>query len=78
MRGDEMGASKRNITIYSDYSEMGKTIKKRLVEKNMTATELADALGTSPQYLNYILHGQRSGKKYIKKIEEILGINIVA
>ena len=44
----------------------------------MTATELADALGTSPQYLNFILHGQRSGKKYIKKIEEILGINIVA
>jgi len=40
----------------------------------MTAAQLADALGTTPQYLNKILHGDRSGEKYIKKIREILNI----
>lgn len=65
-----MSAS-RNRT---EYSSLGKLIKKRLVDRNMTAKELADALGTTPQYLNKILHGERSGEKYIQAIKEILGI----
>lgn len=65
-----MSAS-RNKT---EYSSLGKLIKKKLIDRNMTAKELADALGTTPQYLNKILHGERSGEKYIQAIKEILDI----
>lgn len=58
----------------SGYSALGKQIKKRLIDKNMTAKQLADALGTTPQYLNKILHGERSGEKYIEAIKSILDI----
>lgn len=47
---------------------------KQLVDKNMTAKQLADALGTTPQYLNKIIHGERSGEKYIEAIKSILDI----
>lgn len=56
------------------YSAFGKKIVKQLVNKNMTAKQLADALGTTPQYLNQIIHGERSGKKYIEAIKNILDI----
>ncbi len=70
LRGDGVSAS-RNKT---EYSSLGKLIKKKLIDRNMTAKELADALGTTPQYLNKILHGERSGEKYIQSIKEILDI----
>lgn len=60
------------------YSKVGKQIKKKLIDKNMTARELADQLGTSPQYLNLIIQGKRSGKKYLEEISRILEINIAA
>lgn len=56
------------------YSAFGKKIVKKLVDKNMTAKQLADELGTTPQYLNKIIHGERSGEKYIEAIKSILGI----
>jgi len=56
------------------YTELGKQIKKRLIDKDMTARQLADALGITPQYMNKILHGERSGEKYIKEIKRILDI----
>ena len=46
-----------------NYSKLGKQIKKKLIDNDMTAAQLADALGTTPQYLNKILHGERSGEK---------------
>lgn len=58
----------------SGYTKLGKQIKKKLIDKNMTAKQLADALGTTPQYLNKILHGERSGEKYIEAIKSILDI----
>jgi transcriptional regulator with XRE-family HTH domain len=70
LRGDGVSASKKK----PGYSKLGKTIKKKLIDKNMTAKELADALGTTPQYLNKILHGERSGEKYIQAIKKILDI----
>lgn len=57
------------------YSKLGKLIKKKLIDNNMTAAELAHALGTSPQYLNLIIHGERSGEKYLEEIKRILKIN---
>lgn len=56
------------------YSEIGKQIKKGMIDKGITATELADMLGTRPQYLNKIIHGERSGSKYMDEIRRILGI----
>lgn len=68
----ETGTSKK------EYSKLGKLIKKKLIDKNMTAVQLADALGTTPQYLNKILHGERTGEKYIEDIRRILGIDTAA
>ena len=65
------------ISLYtSKYSTIGKQIKKKLIDKNMTAKQLADQIGTSPQYLNKIIHGERSGEKYIDAIKQILGIAV--
>lgn len=61
-----------------EYSQFGKLIKKKLIDNGMTARQLADALGTTPQYLNKILHGERSGGKYIADIRKILEIDIAA
>lgn len=56
------------------YTEYGKQIKKALIDKDMTASELAALLGTTPQYINRIVHGQRSGDKYAGEIRRILEI----
>ncbi len=65
------------ISLYtSEYSTIGKQIKKQLIDKNMTAKQLADQIGTSPQYLNKIIHGERCGEKYIDAIKQILGIAV--
>lgn len=52
----------------SKLTKLGKLIVKNLTDKNMTKTQLAEAVGTSPQYLSYILYGTRSGEKYIPAI----------
>ena len=53
-------------------------MKKGLIDKNMTARELADQVGTSPQYLNKIIHGVRPGNKYLAEISRILEIDLAA
>lgn len=53
-------------------SAYGKRIKKRLVDLNMTQVELARQLGISKQYMRRIISGERSGKTYRERIEEIL------
>ena len=62
------GAKNRN------YTNFGKAIKKALIDKNMTAVELARKLGIKPQYLNSIIHGVVITEKYKKKIIEILDL----
>ena len=57
----------------TNLTPFGKLVVKALTDKDMT--ELASQVGTSPQYLSYILFGVRSGKKYIPKITEVLGID---
>lgn len=57
---------------------LGRKIKKRLIDKNMTQVELARLLGCNKQYVHKILVGERSGKKFIKKISQILDIEEVA
>lgn len=58
------------------YSVLGKQIVTDLINKDMTVKQLADAIGTSPQYLNKIIHGERSGEKYMAAIKDILDIMV--
>lgn len=57
-------------------TENGIIIKKKLLDLNMTQKELAQRVGTSNVYLNDILHGGKSGKKYLNKIYRELGLTI--
>ncbi len=54
---------------------LGKKIVKRLVDLNQTQVWLCEKVGVSKVYLNFILHGERSGKKYMAKIFEVLGLD---
>lgn len=53
----------------------GKLVAKALVDQNMTKTELAAQVGTSPQHLSRILHGTRPGEKHIPAITAALGLD---
>ncbi|HSH36654.1 helix-turn-helix transcriptional regulator [Schnuerera sp.] len=48
--------------------EFGKTVKKTLVELEMTQRKLAEEVGVNENYLTDILNGRRSGKKYKTEI----------
>lgn len=54
---------------------LGKCIIKALTDKDMSKAQLAAAVGTSPQYLSYILYGTRSGEKYLSAIVVALGLD---
>ena len=56
-------------------SPVGVIIRKRLLDTGKTQTQLAEEVGTTKVYLNYILHGERSGKKYLHRIFEVLEID---
>lgn len=55
---------------------LGKEIKKILIDKQMSQVELSRKIGVSPKYLNLILHGERSGDKYMNHIASILGLRL--
>ena len=63
---------------HRELTPMGKKISKRLIDLGMTQRELANRIGSTPQYLQKILHGERSGKKYLASIEEVLKISLAA
>jgi transcriptional regulator with XRE-family HTH domain len=63
MKGGTAMASTQN-----KLTHFGKIVVKALTEQDKTKTELAAEIGTSPQYLSYILHGTRSGEKYRQPI----------
>lgn len=41
-----------------NYSKLGKQIKKKLIDNDMTAAQLADALGTTPHTRCILFHRQ--------------------
>lgn len=65
----ERSMEKRKLTPF------GMKVKKRLIEKEMTQVELAKLIGTSNKYINLIIHGERSGEKYLQRIANILEID---
>lgn len=46
----------------------GKYVAKVLTDRDMSKKDLAATIGTSPQYLSYILYGVKSGDKYLPGI----------
>ena len=52
----------------SRLTPFGRYVAKALIDKNMTKAQLATVIGASPQYLSYILYGNRSGEKYLSAI----------
>ncbi|WP_312047738.1 helix-turn-helix domain-containing protein [Anaerotignum sp.] len=59
----------------SKLTRFGKLVVKALTDKDMTKTQLAEEIGTSPQYLSYILYGVRSGEKYLPLIVATLNLD---
>ena len=54
----------------------GLIAKKRMLEKNMTLTELASAVDCrTPSYIADIFTGYKSGAKYLDKIHSVLEID---
>lgn len=55
-------------------SEFEKTVKKALIEHDMTMSDLAELLGISLSYTSDLIKGKRSNTTRIGAITEILGL----
>ncbi|TCL43196.1 helix-turn-helix domain-containing protein [Harryflintia acetispora] len=62
--------TKRELTPF------GVAVKKALIDRRMTQQELARRIGTSRQYLDLILFGQRAGTQYVTRIIKALDLRI--
>lgn len=56
-------------------TRFGKLVVKALADRDMTKAQLADAIGSTPQYLSYIINGTRSGEKYLPTIVAVLELD---
>lgn len=54
---------------------LGKDIKKKLADKDMSQVELAERVGTSKSYLSRIMRGGKSGDKYLTAICIVLDLD---
>ena len=54
---------------------LGKDIKKKLADKEMSQVELAERVGTSKSYLSRIMRGGKSGEKYLTAICIVLDLD---
>ena len=52
----------------------GRNVRKRMIDRNMSHTELCEKIGCGKSYLTDILVGRRSGDKYIAAICEALDL----
>lgn len=56
-------------------TELGKVIKKALVDKGLTQKELAERIGMDRKYLNKIVRGVRRPGTYSSVLAQELGIS---
>ncbi len=56
----------------SEIEQRNKQIKKKLIDLDMNQKTLAALIGIAPAYLNDVLSGRKSGKKYEAQIMQIL------
>nr|DAU81012.1 MAG TPA: helix-turn-helix domain protein [Caudoviricetes sp.] len=57
-----------------EQKELKKEILKALIDKEWTATDLADLMGISRTYMNDLINGRRISHKRMEQIKKILGI----
>lgn len=55
--------------------ELKKEILKALIDKEWSATDLANAMGISRVYMNDLINGRRISVARMEQIKEILGIS---
>lgn len=55
-------------------SNFGKEVKMKLIEKDMSMSQLAKQVGTSRSFLSQILYENKKGTEYIQTIKMILDI----
>lgn len=55
------------------YKTNSRLIKSLLILQGYSIKNLARLWGITPEYLSYIINGDRTGYKYRKKLAEILG-----
>ena len=63
----------RNADYTKEYNQ--KAVLRHLRRQAMSRAELAATVGTSPQYMSYILNGTRSGEKYLPAIIAALALD---
>ena len=63
-----MTVKARRLTPY------GRSIKKALIDREVSQAELERRLGMPERYLGLILHGERSGAKYRAQLSRELGL----
>jgi len=56
----------------SELKERNKQIKKKLIDLDMNQKTFAAMIGIAPAYLNDVLSGRKSGKKYEARMLQIL------
>lgn len=56
----------------SELENRNKQIKKKLIDLDMSQKELAAMIPVAPAYLNDVLSGRKTGKKYEAQIFQIL------
>lgn len=55
--------------------ELKKEIRKALIDKEWSATDLANAMGISRVYMNDLINGRRNSVARMEQIKKILGIS---
>ena len=58
-----------------DAEELKKEILKALIDKEWSATDLANAMGISRVYMNDLINGRRISVVRMEQIKKILGIS---
>lgn len=52
-----------------------KIIKKLIIDRETTQTEIARSLGTSKRFVSYLIRGQRRSRRIEGQLANILGIS---
>ena len=55
--------------------ELKKEIRKALIDKEWSATDLANVMGSSRVYMNDLINGRRISAARMEQIKKILGLN---
>ena len=56
----------------AERAELGREIKKRMIDLGLSQRELARRVPMRYQYLNKMLQGEKSGNKYWPRVMEVL------